>query len=98
MSRVYGLKMVEQRAVTEVRCDGCGKIARSVQGDWYDFSSHHSDWGNDSIESHDQWDACSAACYLKIVRKIVDDYGEMPHPTLEVDGKTYAFARALVAI
>lgn len=98
MSRVYGLKMVEKHTVTEVRCDGCGKVVRDEQDDWVDFSSYHSDWGNDSIDSHDQWDACSAACYLKIVRKVLDDYGETTHPTLTVDGKSYAFARDMLKV
>ena len=96
MSRKYGERLVKREQVTSVTCDGCGKTVSEEQDDWYCFSSYHEDWGNDSIESQEYWDACSGACYLKVVRKVVDDYGEHQNPTLTVDDKSYAFARGMV--
>ena len=100
-------------------CDHCGKKAehldRTYPGDgvkpngWHSFASYHGDWGNDSIESHEDWDVCSWGCYVAIVRKIVKDYGEPPvhgggrvgpprriSPTLTVDGRDWFLLRDML--
>lgn len=83
--------------VVETTCDGCGKRAKGAPDDWLHFSSSHGDWGNDSIESVESHDACSALCFLKVVAGIVDDYhvGD-GNPTLEVAGFDWRFLTGLL--
>lgn len=84
--------------VVETTCDGCGKRAQGDPEDWLHFSSSHGDWGNDSIESVEHHDACSAACFLTIVARIVDDYhvGDYGPPTLEVADFNWQFLTGLL--
>lgn len=89
---------VMKPVVYQTVCDGCGK---TVEGEppegWTDFSSHHSDWGNDSVDTHQDYDVCSWACYLTVVRRVFEDYETLwPERTLEVDGKDWHFIRGLL--
>lgn len=80
-------------------CDACGKtVDGEPESGWHHFGSYHSDWGNDSIESHEEWDVCSFECYLRIVRRCVEDYGERTHEaTLVVDYKDFEFIETMLA-
>jgi hypothetical protein len=90
-------RMDPREVVVSTTCDGCGKRVNSdTPGDWLTFSSSHNDWGNDSIESCEQHDACSAACFLRIARRIVDEYGDEPCATLEVAGFSLPLLRGLL--
>lgn len=101
MSQTRTVKMVEQKVVVRVTCDACGKTSDPNPDGWHHFSSYHGDWGNDSVDSHDDHDACSFACYLSIVRKMFDDYAPADFDgrgaTLEVDGKDWWFLRDMLA-
>lgn len=96
-------KQVLKKVVLSVHCDAPG--CRNHENDpdppgWAHFSSHHSDWGNDSIESWDEHDVCSPACYFALLARIVDDYtpkGTGFTATLEADGKDYEFLTAMLA-
>lgn len=37
--------------------------------DYYRITTHHHDWGNDSIESYEDTDACCLECALKIIKE-----------------------------
>jgi hypothetical protein len=88
-------EMKPQEVTYATRCDVCGKTGDGYEPDgWHNFSSHHSDWGNDSVESWEKWDVCSWACYLVKVRAILDDYGDGHN--LEVDEKDMAFVRDML--
>ena len=65
-------KQIEDVTVGRI-CDCCGKRIEVVRklpfGDEYNFfhiSTHHSDWGNDSIDSWESYDACSPECAVKM--------------------------------
>lgn len=49
--------LVEQKLI----CDICGKEIKHGSG-YYDVSTCHGDWGNDSYESHKDFDICSVEC------------------------------------
>ena len=53
----------------QIKCDVCGKTIKPGQSFW-DLSTSHSDWGNDSIDSHQEFDLCSEEC----VQKKLKDY------------------------
>lgn len=84
-------KQVPKSVVYQTVCDSCGRVDGADPRGWHHFSSHHNDWGNDSIDSWETHDACSWACYVAIVRRVVEDYGQRTYPTLEVDDKDLAF-------
>lgn len=87
---------VIKKVVVRTECDGCGKIEGPDPYGWLNFSSYHHDWGNDSIDSHDRWDVCSFGCYLTVVRRVFEDYGEQRRPTLEIDAKDWWFVRDML--
>lgn len=61
-------EMTPTQVVYRTTCDGCGKTRDNADlPGWHHFSSHHHEWGNDSIDSYEYHDACSFACYLVIV-------------------------------
>jgi hypothetical protein len=107
MARNRSEKSVVKQVVVSTTCDNCGKTERgptTYSGDadtpvgWVHFHSYHNDWGNDSIESHEDWDACSWNCYLEVVRRIFDEYGDgkFGSNTLVVDSKDWTFIRDLL--
>lgn len=96
-------KLVPDTVVTAIVCDHCGKIAEcrpptrracSPAG-WVNFSSYHSEWGNDSPESHETHDACSWACYVAIVRGVLKEWPD--YPTLTIDDRDLTFIRDMLA-
>ena len=53
-------------------CDFCGKAILPVDGEKYDYfyiTTSHCDWGNDSIDSFNYFDACSVKCALGLAEK-----------------------------
>ena len=90
---------VVKTVVYQTVCDACGKTAEGEEPDgWANFSSYHHDWGSASEETWEKWDACSFGCYLAIVHRLVDSYGDglMRHPTLHVDGKDWWFLKGML--
>lgn len=71
------------KEVTEVKtvtvghkCDNCGKVHDGqLPDDWHIISSHHNEWGNDSIDSYQCYDVCSPKCYIEKLTEVVE--GEM---------------------
>ena len=72
------MKITEVRVVTTVerketlvgrKCDICEKdIELLPDGNGYNYfviHTWHNDWGNDSVESHEYFDACCPECALK---------------------------------
>ena len=54
----------EKVMVSEKRfCDCCGK---EITGEHWEVTTGHHDWGNDSYESIENQDACSAECLTKM--------------------------------
>ena len=49
--------LVEKKLI----CDICGKEITNGSGYW-DVTTHHHDWGNDSVESFECFDVCSIDC------------------------------------
>lgn len=47
-------------------CDCCGKESRNEMehNTWFHVNAHHSEWGNDSIDSYEWYDICSSQCYI----------------------------------
>lgn len=48
--------------VVGIRCDRCGNDIKESEV-YYNVVTHHNDWGNDSIDSYEDFDLCSD-CYL----------------------------------
>lgn len=69
-------KVVKEEVTAKRICDNCGKeiaISRKTgYGDEYNYfciTTHHHDWGNDSIDSYESYDACCPKCALEMAEK-----------------------------
>ena len=70
------IKETVEKVTTGRICDCCKNKIIPKGEDWngkiYDFfliTTHHIDWGNDSVDSWDYYDACSVECALKMTEK-----------------------------
>lgn len=58
----------EEVMVSQKRyCDVCGA---EIKGPHWSITTGHNDWGNDSCDSVEYYDACSRSCF----NKLIDDY------------------------
>lgn len=75
MSDIFEEKEVTQTIIKKtrvgVKCDVCGKELQNDSSFWR-LSTHHHDWGNDSIDSYKHFDLCSREC----INKKLDEYIE----------------------
>lgn len=79
MSDVYKeLRQVEIRdVIVGKKCDVCHKDIPPTERysmktfPYYKITTHHSDWGNDSVESFKYYHACSPECALKFATEYI---------------------------
>jgi hypothetical protein len=87
----------EQKVViVAVVCDNCGKEHKESKApdEWHSFSAHHNEWGNDSVDSYQEYMVCSAKCYKEKLTKVVNDFDG--YDSAEIDNMTIRFAKSLV--
>lgn len=82
--------------VIACKCDCCGKVVAgdSYPTDWHSFSSHHSDWGNDNVDSYEYWLVCSPDCYIKIISGLLNSNKD--RDSFELDEMSIQFASKLI--
>jgi len=80
----YKIKEVthKEKVVIGTICDECEKEILNEQdfqdrlrkrmSHYFEVSTHHNDWGNDSIDSYEDYDICSEKCLLEFLRKYFD--------------------------
>ena len=79
------MQIVERKEVTHVtvdevivgrKCDICGKNIEKPRGErnynYFVIHTWHSDWGNDSIDSHQYYDACCPKCVMKFTKEYIE--------------------------
>lgn len=84
-------KVVKEAVTVKRICDNCGKeitVIRSIgTSDEYNYfcvTTHHHDWGNDSIDTYESYDACCPACALEMAEKyLINAYSG--HNTKEIE-------------
>ena len=63
--------VTEKVLVKETRyCDICKKEIENNKSYWR-LTTHHNDWGNDSIDSYEYKDICSSSCLNKEIEKYI---------------------------
>ena len=55
----------EQKLVTGITCDNCGKKIENGE-DYWAVTFSHSDWGRDSIDSFEYKDYCTKECLATV--------------------------------
>lgn len=76
---------VAKTVTTSTTCDGCGLVVDGeAPEDWVFVGTRHHDWGNDSHESCEVYDACSPACYFTVMSQFV--IANSGSKTAEMDG------------
>ena len=69
------VKKVVETVTTGRICDYCNKEILPVDGKRYDYfyiTTSHCDWGNDSVDSYEHYDACSIGCALGLTEKYLN--------------------------
>ena len=67
--KYYGkptIEKIEHRLCEYIRCDSCNK---KIKGKYFEITTGHNDWGNDSIDSIEHKDICDDC-----VNKYCDNY------------------------
>ena len=65
-------------------CDICGKEIDTNKGYWEVTTGHH-DWGNDSIDSIEHFDVCSEDCIMRKFSEYLEDSGSNNYNTMYFD-------------
>lgn len=93
------MRIIERKEVTHVevedvligrKCDICGKSILPMEYAGYNYfciTTHHSDWGNDSIDSWEYKDACCPDCVMSFTESYIRKALEQPTNTKEIDIK-----------
>ncbi len=79
------MKEYKDKKITEInrvevgiKCDNCKKIIKNEndykrtylqQKHYYEVTTHHHGWGNDSIESYEYYDFCNEKCLFEFLKK-----------------------------
>lgn len=90
-------EVTEKRRVTvSIRCDNCGAIHEGsrIPPSWHKFSSHHNEWGNNSVDSFEYHHVCKPQCYVELIKKLTAEYSD--YPSLEVDDMSLEFAQSFL--
>ena len=91
------LEVTEKRSVIVAAiCDNCGKENKGSKqpDDWHSFEGHHNSWGNDSIDSYENYLACSPECYIELLKKAFKNFHE--YSTAEINGMKIGFVKKLL--
>ena len=67
--KIFVDRIIKDERVESIKCDFCGK---EIVGKFWVLTTSHGDWGNDSVESVECFDICSAKC----LNKELNDYIE----------------------
>ncbi len=86
-------QVVVKDLVVGKKCDICGKdippTSRTFPRTtvpYFDITTHHNDWGNDSVDSYERFHACSPACALKLASEYLNEDFEGHHSrTIEIE-------------
>lgn len=86
----------QKQVVVAVVCDNCGKEHKGseIPDEWHSFSGHHNEWGNDSIDSYENYMVCSPKCYKEKLTEAVSEFDG--YDSAEIDDMTIQFAKSLV--
>jgi hypothetical protein len=95
----YEVRKVTKSIPVSVKCDICGKVLSTEEFNetGHTVSAQHYGWGNDSIESLENKDTCSAKCYIKALTDFLEEFKE-DSDTAEIDKKPYAFIEDLIEL
>lgn len=68
MIKTKNKTITEPRLVSYVVGRSCDKCKREIKDKeiYYEIYTHHHDWGNDSIDSYENFDLCND-CYLSFI-------------------------------
>lgn len=75
--------IVKEKKTLYITCDICG--AKVDPRNYFHFYTHHSDWGNDSIDSLEEFDACSSGCMIQFASKYLEDSYKHKFNTREIE-------------
>ena len=83
---------VKKLAVVGKKCDVCGAdilpTSRNFPREektFYEILTYHNDWGNDSVESHSHYHACSISCAMKFTAQyLAENYNGINSTAIEI--------------
>ena len=78
-----------ERVVVGRKCDVCGReiLKKNGQYNYFLITTHHSDWGSESFESYEYFDACDPCCADLFMRKYINEAYQNAHNTKAIEIK-----------
>ena len=76
-------------------CDNCDKHfdITKQDGTFYHVHSGHHEWGNDSVDSIDDLDACCDECLIALVNKWLEEWKGYSTAYIEINRRRFADLR-----
>lgn len=77
--KVYSEKEVtkKEKILKTIKCDTCKTDINKLDTTYYyTVTTHHGQWGNDSIDSFEHLDFCSYQCLLENMNEYFSDAGD----------------------
>lgn len=86
----------QRQVIVAVICDNCGKEHKGskMPKEWHSFYGSHHEWGNDSVDSVEDYMVCSPKCYKEKMTEAVNHFDG--YDSAEIDGMAIQFAKNLV--
>lgn len=88
--KIYDKKEVvkQEEVLKTIVCDECKKDINKLDTDhFYSVSTHHSRWGNDSVDSYEYLDFCSYKCLSANMERYFVDAGDTDSYDIEREDK-----------
>ena len=94
MSDIYAVRRrtLTESVVVGKTCDVCSKDIPPTSREfprtmhpYYRISTHHNDWGNDSVDSYEYFHACSPACAMKFTEEYLKDFDKQHSRCIEIE-------------
>ena len=78
-------QVIVKEVVVGKKCDVCFTDI-PPKHPYYEITTHHRDWGNDSVDSYEHHDACCPECAMKFAKKyMTDSWGWKNTQAIEIE-------------
>ena len=91
---------VTKEVIVGFECEICGKIhnGEKLPEEWFEFTSQHYEWGNDSCDSVEEYTTCSFDCFISKLEEICDLFDRGNRKSGLINEMPYKYIKQIIAI